>query len=83
MAFSTRNATRRFIAHTATSAATAAFLAALALPALAQTPPPPPAAATKAADAPARRPGGHGFTFFHRRLAAAFGMNMKPVLTRR
>ncbi len=31
----------------------------------------------------ARRPGGHGFTFFHRRLAAAFGMNMKPVLTRR
>ncbi|AYM98293.1 hypothetical protein EAG14_21955 [Acidovorax sp. 1608163] len=58
MAFSTRNATRRFIAHTATSAATAAFLAALALPALAQTPPPPPAATTKAADAPARRPGG-------------------------
>ena len=58
MAFPTRNATRRFIAHTATSAATAAFLAALALPALAQTPPPPPAAATKAADAPARRPGG-------------------------
>ena len=58
MAFSTRNATRRFIAHTATGAATAAFLAALALPALAQTPPPPPAAATKSADAPARRPGG-------------------------
>ncbi len=28
----------------------------------------------------ARRPGGHGFTFFHRRLAAAFGMNMKPCL---
>lgn len=58
MAFSTRNATRRFIALTATNAATAALVAAMALPALAQTPPPAPTATTQAADAPARRPGG-------------------------
>ncbi|MCZ8092747.1 MAG: Spy/CpxP family protein refolding chaperone [Acidovorax sp.] len=50
--------TRRLMAAAATSTATAAFLAALALPALAQTPPPAPAAATKAAEAPARKPGG-------------------------
>ena len=49
---------RRLMAAAATSTATAAFLAALALPALAQTPPPAPAAATKAAEAPARKPGG-------------------------
>ncbi len=52
------SSTRRLMAAAATSTATAAFLAALALPALAQTPPPPTAAATKAAEAPARKPGG-------------------------
>jgi hypothetical protein len=31
----------------------------------------------------ARRSGGHGFALFHRRLAAAFSMNMKAVLARR
>lgn len=67
MAFSTRLATRRFIAHTATSAATAALLAAMALPALAQTttPTPPAAEVSQAASAPAHKPGGPGMTKRH------------------